>query len=386
MLLVSFISYVDRNTLALLSPTILKETGLTAEQYGFIISAFSVAYMLGNPLWGRVLDRWGLRVGMTLSVSFWTISSIAHAFVGGFAGFAVARAALGFGEGATFPGGLRAAVQTLPPSKQSRGIAVSYSGGSLGAIITPLVVTPIALLWGWRSAFFFTGAIGAAWLVLWSFVSRRPDVRRLPETVETEPSDKRMHVRDPRVWSFGILYALGALPIAFVIYSSPIYLNKVLGASQARIGQVLWLPPLGWEIGYFVWGWLADRAKAASADRLPALRRLLLTATLLSLPLAGIPALGSLPLAMAGFVLAMFCAAGFIILSIAYATDVYSSRYAGLISGLSSGAWSAAVAVAMPIFGHLFDRQAYSPAFVLAAVCPVVAFLVWRLTPVGRVS
>ena len=57
MLLVSLISYIDRNTLALLAPAILRETGLSGEQYGFIISAFSIAYMLANPLWGRILDR-----------------------------------------------------------------------------------------------------------------------------------------------------------------------------------------------------------------------------------------------------------------------------------------------------------------------------------------
>ena len=47
MMLVSTISYVDRNTLALLSPTILRETHLNNEQYGYIILAFSIAYMLG---------------------------------------------------------------------------------------------------------------------------------------------------------------------------------------------------------------------------------------------------------------------------------------------------------------------------------------------------
>jgi ACS family hexuronate transporter-like MFS transporter len=64
MMLVSLISYIDRNTLAILSPTILKECRLTDEQYGFIISAFSVAYMIANPLWGRLLDRFGLWIGM----------------------------------------------------------------------------------------------------------------------------------------------------------------------------------------------------------------------------------------------------------------------------------------------------------------------------------
>ena len=61
MMLVSVISYIDRNTLALLAPTILRETNLNAEQYGFIISAFSIAYMVGNPAWGIILDRIGVR-------------------------------------------------------------------------------------------------------------------------------------------------------------------------------------------------------------------------------------------------------------------------------------------------------------------------------------
>ena len=51
MMLVSLISYVDRNTIALLAPTILKETGLSVEQNGYIISTFSIAYMIGNQVW-----------------------------------------------------------------------------------------------------------------------------------------------------------------------------------------------------------------------------------------------------------------------------------------------------------------------------------------------
>src|SRR5438034_10077014 len=177
MLLVSLISYIDRNTLALLIPTIMKETHLSAEQYGFIVSAFSIAYMISNPLWGRLLDRMGLRIGMLVAVSFWTAASMSHALAAGFLSFAIARTALGFGEGATFPGGLRVVVQTLRPAEQARGLAVAYSGGSLGAIITPLIVTPIFLLWGWRPAFLFTGAIGFAWLVVWFFLVRLPRVR-----------------------------------------------------------------------------------------------------------------------------------------------------------------------------------------------------------------
>ena len=58
-MLVSLISYIDRNTLALLIPTIMRDTNLSAEQYGFIVSAFSIAYMIGSPLWGG----WNVRGG-----------------------------------------------------------------------------------------------------------------------------------------------------------------------------------------------------------------------------------------------------------------------------------------------------------------------------------
>ncbi|MCW5981279.1 MAG: MFS transporter [Bryobacteraceae bacterium] len=376
MLLVSFISYVDRNTLALLAPTILAEAGLTAQQYGFIISSFALAYTIGNPVWGRFLDQWGLRGGMALAVAFWTFASASHAFVGSFLGFAVARAALGFGEGATFPGGLRAAVQTLPPSKRSRGIAVAYSGGSLGAVATPLIITPIALWWGWRAAFIFTGLIGIAWLLLWTFVSRRPDVRRRPDSHQDEGSGA-MRFRDPRIWSFGILYAAGALPIAFVIYGSAIYLNRALGVSQGTIGKLLWIPPLGWEAGYFFWGWIADRAAGRPGGRLPYLRKLFILLALLSALLAAAPSLRPLPLVMTELFLAMLVAAGFIILSISYATDVYSSRYAGLISGIGNASWSSAVAVFMPLFGRLYDVERYDIAFAVAGSLPAIGVAAW---------
>src|SRR5437868_5007543 len=207
MLLVSLISYIDRNTLALLAPTIMKETHLSVEQYGFIVSAFSVAYMISNPLWGAVIDRLGLRAGMMAAVAFWTMASIGHAWAGGFLSFAIARTALGLGEGATFPGGLRAVVQTLRPTEQARGLAVAYSGGSLGAIVTPLIVTPIFLAFGWRPSFLFTGAIGLAWLVMWFFVSRRADVRDFkPKRADKLPAPPPPRLTDPRVWSFVLAY------------------------------------------------------------------------------------------------------------------------------------------------------------------------------------
>jgi MFS family permease len=91
MMLVSTLSYIDRHTLALLAPTILRETHLSNAQYGFIISAFSITYMFGNPPWGRIVDRFGVRMSMTTAVSLWTLASVSHVFAAGFRGFLLAR-------------------------------------------------------------------------------------------------------------------------------------------------------------------------------------------------------------------------------------------------------------------------------------------------------
>ena len=389
MMLVSLISYIDRNTLALLAPTILRELGLSAQQYGFIVSAFSIAYMFSNPLWGYWLDRWGMRRGMSLAVLTWTLASVSHAFTAGFGGLAAARAALGFGEGATFPGGLRAVMQTLPLEQRSRGVALAYSGGSLGAVVTPIVMTPIVVLWGWRAAFWFTGFIGFIWLTHWWFVSRRPDLspgagpalgtplqpRHGPS--EATRSTVSLHFADRRVWGFMCAYGLGAMPLGFILYIAAIYLSQALGKSQLEIGKVLWIPPLGWEVGYFFWGYLTDRGLRLGTRSLRLQRQLMSVALVFSLPLALTTRLGSYPLVMGELFLAMFVAAGFVILSISYATSIYSPQHSGFIAGLGAGSWSAIIALVMPYFGRLFDQHNYDTAFVLATCFPVAGFACW---------
>jgi ACS family hexuronate transporter-like MFS transporter len=366
MWLVSFISYVDRNTLAILAPVILRDTHLNAEQYGFIISCFSTAYMLANPLWGRLLDRWGVRKGMTAAVGIWSIAAAAHASAAGFFGFGIARAVLGAGEGATFPGGLRTVTQTLPPSKRGRGLAIAYSGGSLGAMITPFIVTPIALRFGWHGAFIVTGSFGLIWIVLWRFVSKGVDTA--PQIHAAIP----IPWRHPDLWAYISAYALGAMPLGFILYDSSLYLHARFHWDQATLGNVLWIPPFGWEIGYFVWGWLLDRFG-------PRFRGLMFASLILSLPLAGMHSLPTGAWVLAGMFLAMFALAGFVVLAVNFATRAFASDHAGLLAGIGAGSWGAVIALTSPWFGRLFDHARYETAFRIAAVFPVAGYLLWRL-------
>ncbi len=370
MMLVSTISYIDRNTLAVLIPTIMRDTGLTVLEYSWVVSGFSVAYMVGNPLWGRVLDRWGVRLGMLAAVGIWTLASTAHGWAYGFLSLMVLRIVLGFGEGATFPGALRTVVQTLPESSRSRGTALSYSGGALGAVITPWVVTPIFQAYGWPAAFLFTGALGALWLGWWAWVSQRPSLRAAPMVEAAAP----VSWLDPRIWAFIVVYSLGAAPLGFVLYTSSIYLNRVFHIAQGDLGYYLWIPPLGWEVGYFFWGWFLDRRKATRLTY----SRIFTTGLVMSLPFALVPQITSLPLLLFALFFAMFTTGAFIVPALGYATLIFSTRQTGLIAGLGAGSFSAVTAVVMPICGRMFDRHEYGQAFLFVTSLPVMGYALWR--------
>jgi len=370
MMLCSWLSYVDRQILAVLSPMILRDTGLTAQSYAEIVSAFSIAYMVANPLWGSILDYIGMRAGMLAAVTIWTIASASHARMAGFMGFAAARALLGLGEGATFPGGLRSAMDSLPSDRQSRGIAISYSGGSLGAILAPLVVVPIALRFGWRAAFLFSGLLGCAWLLMWWGVARPPYLPRPARKTE------KMNWPNPferRFWALVTSYALGAIAIGPVLYLSPLYLNRVMGFTESDLGKVLWIPPLGWELGYFFWGWAADRFAADQARPV----RLFFLLALSTLSIAAVPWTASRAGVLLLFFWSMFVTGGFQMLALRTGARAYPREKTALVGGTASGAWSAVAAVLLPVLGRWFDQQRFAAIFGLVAVMPLVGTTLW---------
>src|SRR3954470_7003204 len=169
------INYIDRQVLSLLAKTLEKEIGWDSIQYGYITAAFQAAYAIGLLGAGRVMDRIGTRSGFAIAITVWSLAAIGHAFAASAFAFGVARALLGFGEGANFPARIKTVAEWFPKRERAHATGIFNSGANIGAVIVPLIVPWMADRFGWQSAFIATGALGFVWLIFWLAMYRTPE-------------------------------------------------------------------------------------------------------------------------------------------------------------------------------------------------------------------
>jgi MFS transporter, ACS family, hexuronate transporter len=170
------INYIDRFVLGILAPVLQKEIGWTDIQYGYIVTAFQASYALGLLIVGRLIDKFGTKIGFTVAIVFWSIAACGHAAVRTVMGFAIARFALGLGESANFPASIKAVAEWFPKKERAFATGIFNSGANIGAVLAPAVVPWLALTYGWQSAFIVTGLIGFIWLVFWLMLYDKPEI------------------------------------------------------------------------------------------------------------------------------------------------------------------------------------------------------------------
>src|SRR5437016_13975647 len=168
------VNYIDRQVLGILAPTLTRELGWRETDYAAIVSWFSVAYGVGLLGMGRVMDRIGVRLGLSLAVGVWSLASMAHALVRSVAGFGVARALLGIGESGNFPAAVKTVAEWFPKRERALATGVFNAGTNVGVVLAALLVPWIALVLGWRWAFLATGALDLVWLAAWLAFYRDP--------------------------------------------------------------------------------------------------------------------------------------------------------------------------------------------------------------------
>ena len=72
------INYIDRQVIGILKPYISNDLGWSEIDYGYIVMTFQIAYGIGLITTGKLLDKFGTRLGYTLAISLWSIAGIAH--------------------------------------------------------------------------------------------------------------------------------------------------------------------------------------------------------------------------------------------------------------------------------------------------------------------
>ncbi|MGH8048754.1 MAG: MFS transporter, partial [Chthoniobacterales bacterium] len=145
------------------------------EQYGQVNAAFQGAYAAGLIAFGWFVDRFGTKIGYSVSIVAWSAAAAAHALVGTVSGFLTARIALGLGEGGNFPSAIKATAQWFPKRERAFATALFNSGANVGAIVAPAIVPVIAIKFGWHAAFLLAGILGLVWLVAWQMFYDIPE-------------------------------------------------------------------------------------------------------------------------------------------------------------------------------------------------------------------
>ena len=105
------INYMDRSVLGVLGPTLqYKVFNWSDNDYANINIAFKLAYAIGMLSMGALIDRFGTKIGYTLSIAIWSLFGMLHAAVRpafSLLGFSVARFGLGLGESGNFPAAIK---------------------------------------------------------------------------------------------------------------------------------------------------------------------------------------------------------------------------------------------------------------------------------------
>ena len=390
------INYIDRQTLSLLSPYLKQIYHWTNSDYANLLIGFRIAYSLGQTVCGRLMDRLGTRRGLTLSVLWYSIVSIATSFATGFYSFATFRFLLGAGESANWPGAIKAVSEWFPKRERALATAFFDSGSSIGGAVAPFIVLPIYFRWGWRPVFVIPGMLGLVWLLMWRKSYRRPqDHPRLSaaerqmilaDTTEQVESIGKVRpgwfelLKFPQTWGVIVARAFTDPVWYFIADWFPIYL--VAKGISLKSGLIaIWIPFIAADLGNF-FGGAASGYLIKRGWRLGAARKALVIFGGVGVTLL-IPTIltGNLMVITLLFALATFSYAAFSTIANVLPSDLFSSDSVASVSGLSGTGSGLGTIVAFKLIGYLTDANQSLPThsfdtiMIVAGLVPFIGMI-----------
>ncbi|MDR6382433.1 MFS transporter [Paraburkholderia caribensis] len=131
----------------------------TETEYSYMV-VFTACYAIGLILSGKLVDKYGVKLGYGICVLVWSIAACGHSLVRNTLGFSFMRALLGLAESGNFPATVKAVSEWFPRREQALAVGILTSGTSIGAVAAPALVPWLAASYGWQAAFLVTGLTG----------------------------------------------------------------------------------------------------------------------------------------------------------------------------------------------------------------------------------
>ncbi len=391
------INYIDRQTLSLLAPYLKLEYHWTNTDYANIAIAFRVAYSIGQTAFGKLMDRFGTRRGLTLTVIWYSTISMLTSLAAGFYSFATFRFLLGAGESANWPAATKAVAEWFPKRERALATALFDSGSSIGGAVAPFIVLWIYFRWGWRPAFMVPGILGFFWLIAWRWLYYAPEEHsRISESelamivADKRESDAPQHgkvaprwldlLKFPQTWGTIIARAFTDPVFFFIAEWFPIYL--VAKGIPLKSGLIaVWIPFIAADIGSFFAGALSGRLikrgwSLGAARKLPIIYGGIgMTLIILTIFTTNLYVIASL------FALVTFTYAGFTTMANVLPSDLFASESVASVSGISGTGAGIGTIIAFKLIGYFSDARqstgthSFDPIMIAAGLVPFIGMI-----------
>lgn len=390
------INYIDRQTVSVLGPYLKIEFHWSNSDFALILIAFRFAYAFGETACGRFLDKLGTRIGLLISVSFYSFAAMFTGLAVDLRSFVGMRFLVGVGESANWPGATKTVSEWFPKSERGWAIALFDSGSAIGGAIVPALVLWLYHDFGtWRPVFFITGSLGFLWVLAWKLLYHSPEVH--PNLGEAEREmlrrEKALEAASetyavvegpegkstpwlklfalPHTWGIILSRTLTDPVWFFVMDWFAIYLvskgfkleNTLLGFSG---------PYIAGDLGNFFGGGLSSELIRRGWPVLRARKFVILLGTFGMTFLVPAVYLSSFPLIVLCFSIATFAYSTWSTMLLALPADLYPSSTVASVSGVSLTGGGIGTILSTYLIGNILDRYSFKPVLIAASLVPLI--------------
>jgi MFS family permease len=165
--LLAVITYLDRVCIAVAGPRMQDALHISPAAWGWVTSVFFLSYSAFEIPTGALGDRIGPRRVLTRVVAWWSAFTCLTGTVSHFYILLLVRFCFGVGEAGAYPNAAAVIGRWIPAARRTRAWGVIWMTSQAGAALSPLLVVPIQLRYGWRAPFFLFGLLGVVWSLVW---------------------------------------------------------------------------------------------------------------------------------------------------------------------------------------------------------------------------